>query len=515
MVNRVYHLDRGLRAARGQAGRLRRRHRACQRLTVTSLSRRDLCRPVPPDGLSGGFPRLRIAPIAGRGPSCGPRGQFDHEADVMDLLKLIALDGDDVGVCLGASAGRGRGHRRRALAPGRAPRGDRPQPFRLGRRQRRSSRSSGDCRAALRFERVMACQCRNVDAGGPRTGAQPARPVFDESDPPRRNGDADVLRRQGAAAPGGMPGGGAGRSRTGWTTDYCPAHPVDNDRRQPRGFPRVSSDDRAAAGLTRGRPRAITPHPAILAPAGPLPMPIRLDSRSPDFAARFDAFLDAKRETAADVEQAVRGIVADVRARGDAALIELTRRFDRVDLEKVRICAFRPRSSRPRTAACEPRALDALRLARDRIEAYHRRQLPGDDRFTDALGVELGHRWTAIEAVGLYVPGGTAAYPSSVLMNAVPAKVAGVPRAGHGGARTRRPAVAAGPGCGQARRHRRNLSHRRRPSGRGAGLWDRNDPPGRQDRRAGQCLCRHRQAAGVRQGRHRHDRRPLRSSDPG
>src|SRR5207253_2777825 len=79
-------------------------------------------------------------------------------------------------------------------------------------------------------------------------------------------------------------------------------------------------------------------------------------------------------------------------------------------------------------AACNPAALDALTLARDRIETYHRRQLPKDDRWTDPLGVELGHRWTAIEAVGLYVPGGTAAYPSSVLMNAVPAKVAGVPR---------------------------------------------------------------------------------------
>src|SRR5207253_514497 len=79
-------------------------------------------------------------------------------------------------------------------------------------------------------------------------------------------------------------------------------------------------------------------------------------------------------------------------------------------------------------AACNPAALDALKLARERIETYHRRQRPTDDRFVDPLGVELGHRWTAIEAVGLYVPGGTAAYPSSVLMNAVPAKVAGVPR---------------------------------------------------------------------------------------
>jgi histidinol dehydrogenase len=156
-------------------------------------------------------------------------------------------------------------------------------------------------------------------------------------------------------------------------------------------------------------------------------MPIRLDSRSPDFAARFAAFLDTKRETAEDVEQAVRAIVADVRARGDAALAELTRRFDRVDLAQVGL-RVTPSELDRAAASCDPRALDALKLARDRIEAYHRRQMPKDDRFTDALGVELGHRWTAIEAVGLYVPGGTAAYPSSVLMNAVPAKVAGVPR---------------------------------------------------------------------------------------
>ena len=116
-----------------------------------------------------------------------------------------------------------------------------------------------------------------------------------------------------------------------------------------------------------------------------------------------------------------------MRNNGDRALIELTRKFDRVDLDKVglRVSAAEIDAA---TAACDRRALDALKLARDRIEAYHRRQKPTDDRFTDALGVELGHRWTAIEAVGLYVPGGTAAYPSSVLMNAVPAKVAGVPR---------------------------------------------------------------------------------------
>ena len=156
-------------------------------------------------------------------------------------------------------------------------------------------------------------------------------------------------------------------------------------------------------------------------------MPIRLDARAPDFAARFRVFLDAKREASADVEQAVRAIIADVSARGDAALIEFTRKFDRVDVEAAGL-RVTPAELDAAAGACDRAALDALTLARDRIETYHRRQLPKDERFTDALGVELGHRWTAIEAVGLYVPGGTAAYPSSVLMNAVPAKVAGVPR---------------------------------------------------------------------------------------
>jgi len=156
-------------------------------------------------------------------------------------------------------------------------------------------------------------------------------------------------------------------------------------------------------------------------------MSLRLDSRSPDFEARFRDFLNVKREASQDVEGAVRAIIADVVARGDKALIELTQKFDRVDLSKVglRVTAAEIDAAE---RACERKALDALKLARDRIEAYHRRQKPEDMRFTDALGVELGSRWTAIEAVGLYVPGGTAAYPSSVLMNAVPAKVAGCER---------------------------------------------------------------------------------------
>jgi histidinol dehydrogenase len=156
-------------------------------------------------------------------------------------------------------------------------------------------------------------------------------------------------------------------------------------------------------------------------------MPIRLDSRAADFERRFRDFLATKRESAADVEDVVRAIIADVAARGDSALIELTRKFDRVDLATLGL-RVRPEEIAAARAACDTRALDALALARDRVEAYHKRQVPKDERFVDALGVELGHRWTAIEAVGLYVPGGTAAYPSSVLMNAVPAKVAGVPR---------------------------------------------------------------------------------------
>ena len=156
-------------------------------------------------------------------------------------------------------------------------------------------------------------------------------------------------------------------------------------------------------------------------------MAIRLDIRSGDFAEKFRAFLATKRETPADVEAAVRAIIADVAARGDRALKEYTLKFDKLDLDRVGIKVTAAEIAAA-LKACSRDALDALQLARDRIEAYHRRQVPRDDRFTDPLGVELGWRWTAVEAVGLYVPGGTAAYPSSVLMNAVPAKVAGVPR---------------------------------------------------------------------------------------
>ncbi|RJF74838.1 histidinol dehydrogenase [Rhodopseudomonas palustris] len=156
-------------------------------------------------------------------------------------------------------------------------------------------------------------------------------------------------------------------------------------------------------------------------------MPIRLDSASTDFASQFKTFLAMKREVAADIEAATRAIVDDVAARGDAALLEATAKFDRLTLttDGLRVTAAEVEAA---VKACDPATIDALKFARDRIEFFHRRQLPKDDRFTDALGVELGWRWSAVEAVGLYVPGGTAAYPSSVLMNAIPAKVAGVER---------------------------------------------------------------------------------------
>jgi histidinol dehydrogenase len=154
---------------------------------------------------------------------------------------------------------------------------------------------------------------------------------------------------------------------------------------------------------------------------------IRLSQTDPDFEARFRALLAAKREVSEDVDATVRGILADVRARGDAAVLDYTARFDRLELaaDALRISDAEFEAA---DKLVDDRTRAALVLARDRIQSHHARQKPVDDRYTDALGVELGSRWTAIEAVGLYVPGGTASYPSSVLMNAVPAKVAGVDR---------------------------------------------------------------------------------------
>ena len=153
----------------------------------------------------------------------------------------------------------------------------------------------------------------------------------------------------------------------------------------------------------------------------------RLDARKPGFESGFAALIGAKRETEEDVALAVREIIADVRARGDAALIELSEKFDHVRLmpDTLKVAAAEIDGAEK---SCTKQAREALDLAARRIEAYHRRQLPKDEWFTDDTGAKLGWRWTPLDSVGLYVPGGTAAYPSSVLMNAVPARVAGVSR---------------------------------------------------------------------------------------
>ncbi len=156
-------------------------------------------------------------------------------------------------------------------------------------------------------------------------------------------------------------------------------------------------------------------------------MAIRLRQSAPDFEDRFAALLAAKREVDQDVGARVADIIADVRARGDEALIALSKTFDNVDLAAIGIRVEADEIERAADQA-DAETLEALSFARDRIASHHARQLPKDDRYTDSTGVELGTRWTAIQAVGIYVPGGTASYPSSVLMNAVPATVAGVGR---------------------------------------------------------------------------------------
>jgi histidinol dehydrogenase len=154
----------------------------------------------------------------------------------------------------------------------------------------------------------------------------------------------------------------------------------------------------------------------------------RLDTREPGFDAAFAVLLEESRETTARVDDVVRDIIARVRADGDAALLDLTARLDRWaprDPAALRVGDAEIAAAR---AACAPALLDALDVAATRIEAFHRAQLPADLTVQDAAGLTLGMRWTPVDAVGIYVPGGKAAYPSSVLMNAVPARAAGVSR---------------------------------------------------------------------------------------
>ena len=156
-------------------------------------------------------------------------------------------------------------------------------------------------------------------------------------------------------------------------------------------------------------------------------MPLFLDAIADDFESRFRALLATKREVSEDVDATVRAILEDVRARGDSAVADYTQKFDGFDHSDMPM-QVGGREIEEAMLTADESVVEALRLARDRIRSHHERQLPKDDVYTDPIGVKLGSRWTAVEAVGLYVPGGTASYPSSVLMNAIPAVVAGVER---------------------------------------------------------------------------------------
>lgn len=156
-------------------------------------------------------------------------------------------------------------------------------------------------------------------------------------------------------------------------------------------------------------------------------MPVFLNTRDAGFEDRFLTLLSAKREDSPDVDAVVADIIADVRARGDAAVIELTARFDRLTLTPETL-AFGPAEIAQAIDQVSAQERAALELAATRIHAYHARQMPDDDQWTDAEGAILGWRWSAVSSAGLYVPGGLASYPSSVLMNAIPARVAGVGR---------------------------------------------------------------------------------------
>jgi len=155
-------------------------------------------------------------------------------------------------------------------------------------------------------------------------------------------------------------------------------------------------------------------------------MPLRLSSITPGFSEDFDAYIGRRRDIAADVSDVVSDIIADVRARGDEAVVDYTARFDNLDVSGgLRVD---PALINAAKDACPPEQISALETAAARIRAFHERQIPDGVSYLDADGVYLGARWTPVSAAGIYIPGGTAAYPSSVLMNAIPASVAEVPR---------------------------------------------------------------------------------------
>lgn len=189
-------------------------------------------------------------------------------------------------------------------------------------------------------------------------------------------------------------------------------------------------------------------------------MPQFLSTTDPDFNTRLTAVLSAKREDSPEVDHIVADIIADVRARGDAAVLELTAKFDRMELDKAGL-RFTDAEVDALCAQVSTQDRAALELAAERIRAYHVRQVPEDTMWTDPDGATLGWRWTPVAAAGLYVPGGLATYPSSVLMNAIPAKVAGVPRLAITVPTTRWRGQSAGASGRADRGSGRNLPYRR------------------------------------------------------
>ena len=240
--------------------------------------------------------------------------------------------------------------------------------------------------------------------------------------------------------------------------------------------------------------------------------PRRLDAAAPGFEKDFSAFLGRNRDTDENVDRVVADIIADVRARGDAAVVEYTKKFDKVDTDAA---GLRISDAERRAAAAKvpPAQREALAFAARRIEAFHRALLPKDVDFTDATGTRLGARYRPLESVGVYVPGGTAAYPSSVLMNIVPAKVAGVPRivmvvpTPDGVLNPLVMLAAEIAGADEVWR----IGGAQAVAALAYGT--QSIAAGRQDHRPRQRLCRRRQAPRVRPGRHRPDRRPV--GDPG
>src|SRR5690606_15315438 len=185
--------------------------------------------------------------------------------------------------------------------------------------------------------------------------------------------------------------------------------------RQPCG-----PEDRAAGrGASRALPRAGRSGRRLM---------LRLSTQDADFEKKFARLVDGRRESGDDVSRTVAGILGEVRARGDEALAEFTERFDRHTLAHEEDWRVPLEDCRAAYEALEPRLREALDLAASRIRAYHQEQLPADRDFTDDAGVRRGAKWHPVDAAGLYVPGGRASYPSSLLMNAIPAKVAGVGR---------------------------------------------------------------------------------------